>query len=224
VRALAGKNSAIEETLIQLAAAYCLVDTTPLDVKIENISGYSKKRLKSLQKRLQKIASQIQDINTIPFPTGESSLEIMRAFGGVDLGGLIPMPSEERLEIISSFEQLPSIIGQYSTCLNDWPHREFRKRLSDRNWQALPLANLCAFVQAITNASHFEYVASLLSLVDEFNRYSSGKVHAKELAVTRQWDGEGVRKNLQNFRQRNMDVWRWIQIRVRVAVERSNKD
>lgn len=201
-----------------------MADTTPLDVKIENTSGYSKKGLKALQKRLQKIASQIEAINEVHFPTGESAIEIMRAFGGIDLGGLVPMPPQERLEMISSFEQLPSILRQYSICLTDWPHREFRKKLSDRNWQGLPLANLCAFVQAITNANQFEKVASLLNLVEEFNHRSSGKARSERQLLGNRWDGEGIRKNLQNFLQRNTGVWRRIQTLAKLAAERSNKD
>jgi hypothetical protein len=224
VRALARKSTEIEETLIQLADAYCLADTTPLDVKIENMSGYSKKRLKAFRKRLQKVASQIEAISEVQFPTGQSAIEIMRAFGGRDLGGLVPMLSEERFEIISSFERLPSILRQYSMCLADWPHAEFRKKLSDRNWQALPLANLCAFVHAITNANHFENIASLLNLVDEFNHGSWGKAQSKRQPINSRWDGEGIRKNLQNFVQRNTAVWVRIQTLAKLAAERSTKD
>jgi hypothetical protein len=187
---------------------------TPVDRKLELATGYSKVRIRGVASRLRSLASAIDELNELKLPGGEMWITLLETRGREDLGWLPGVKGTARLA--SQFKRLPGNMTAYAKALKEWPHPDYRKRYSDRNWQTRRLAQLCALVQAIHDGEkRFEEIASLLTLANAFVAQTpslaeyivpvSSRARLKLSGVV--VDAELVRKNLANFKKRLPKDW-----------------
>jgi hypothetical protein len=181
-----------------------------LDRKLQNIAGYTRKRLASLEKQLKTTAAEIRRLNTAELPGGVNFIEVLPLLGDPDV--------EYFIDLAARFECLPTYLEEYGDAVKQWPHPKYRKLLSDRNWGTFRLVQLCLWVRAVANDCHYDKVASLLSAVAEFRDRRLKRTPSEPITA------DLIRHKLRYFRERNPLVYKSIEQRAKIAAERYAED
>ena len=219
VRQLFVNDRLIEHLAVRLAAAYQMFNARPLEQKLQTVCGLNRRKLGRLRTKIQELSLEIQRLNTVLLPGATTTIQLLRDFGREEISASLLPGSEASQEFATDIERLPNILRNFAEILESWPHPRYRTHLSDRNWEAYPLAVLCALVQAVYGKPHYDEIAVLLTVVGDFvaeksgerparrGRPSEGSAGDKLLAWGTVVDSESIKRNVRNFKARNPDLW-----------------
>lgn len=225
-------GTSLEEPFTQMAAAYVMFDARPLDKKLQQVSGYNSQSLKGFRKKVLDLASEIERLNTLPLPGAATALELIWELGREDISNFYAAGTESIQEFVLDIERIPNLLRGFAETLRSWPHPSYRTRFSDRNWEARPLAMLCAVVDSVHQDPHFEEIAVLLTLMKDFavqalhrppirrGRPAEGYPAVSIWQPGAVVDAASVKRTLVNFQRRNPDVWSLIQRRAATVAQR----
>jgi hypothetical protein len=167
IRPLFKNDPSFETDLIQLATAYVAFEQPPLHKKLKKINGYSRKGFEMLRGRILRLAAKIDELNKLPLPGGATAPDVIFELGREDVASYLP-GTESNDEFVLDIQRLPYLLSQFAATLKGWPHPNYRKEFSARNWKARPLAQLCAFVRAVHGTANLESIATLVDVTKEF--------------------------------------------------------
>ncbi len=208
-------ESCAPDLLIHFAAAYYFPQSEALKIKIQKISGLTSRQIEGLGERLQKVAAEIKRLNQVDLPGVGATFTGLLAELAASKDTIAEM--NESLARAERFDTLPYALLEYSRALKEWPDPNYRKSLSERNSGPLRLAQLCLVVKAITNNSHYQEIASLLTAVAEFAWEEFHEPLDDPITYDR------VGHNVKNFRDRNPDVWPSVERLAMIVAERYRK-
>jgi hypothetical protein len=197
------------ELLFEAAAAHCFPNSLALEATIEKKTGYSRKKIGSFAKRVRRVGEEIARFNSLPLPGEETFMKVLEDFGDVSPG------MEESTSVSARLNSLPSLLAEYNEALKKWPHPTYRRLLSERNWGAYRLVQLCLYVKAVTGDFHYDEIADLLTAVAEF-----GEVRLNEPPSENPITADLIRHNVNSFRERNPRVYERTEIKARFVAAR----